>query len=151
MSKTVAYCCLIVACGIVIAFAICAPTAISDQNGFLKGFVSSDLLNVLGVILAITLASAAQLHLTFNGIEERYHRKGGLTKTRAGVHSAARWLIALFAAAVALVVGKPYVVGTYWLETLFNGAAVILVLWNVLLLISLTQTIFRIEADVRED
>lgn len=69
--------------------------------------MNHELLAVLGVILAITLASAAQLHLTFNQIEESYQDKGGLSRSRRRVHSAAYWLIGLFLVAVLLVVVKP--------------------------------------------
>jgi hypothetical protein len=148
VTKTIAYCVLSLAVAVVLVLAAAAPKVLGDSNLFLKGFVSDGLLDVLGVILAITLASAGQLHLTLNQIEERHDRVIFL-KMRAGIKSAASMLIALFVAAVLLVVCKPLVSSNNdAVATLFNGGALFLLLWNVLLLISLTQGIFGIKSEV---
>lgn len=145
MNKTIGYCALIAFCVLVLIVSLNAPELLSDKNSFLVNFVNHELLAVLGVILAITLASAAQLHLTFNQIEESYHQKGGLARTRARVHSAAYWLIGSFATAVVLVVVKPLLAGPAWAQSLFNGAALFILLCNILILISITQQTFLIE------
>src|SRR5690606_5909899 len=109
MSRSIAYCVLIVSAALVVVLAAAAPSVLSDEkNSFLKDFVNHEFLNVLGVILAITLASAGQIHLALNRIEER-QQKIFLIKTRAGVRSAAYWLIGLFLLAVVLVVVKPLI------------------------------------------
>lgn len=54
---------------------ITQPAWLSDRNDFLRDLSSRDILPVLGVILVITLASAAQLHLEFNKIEERAKKR----------------------------------------------------------------------------
>jgi hypothetical protein len=97
MTKTVSYCILIVLSGVIAAISSSSPSVLSDKNEFLSRFVGSDLLNTLGVILAITLASAAQLHLAFNAIEERAE-KTVFKKSRDGLRQAASWLIGLFLA-----------------------------------------------------
>lgn len=150
MTKTVAYCALIVSGGIVVVISVYSPRILSDQNSFLFSFVNHNFLNVLGVILAITLASAAQLHLTFNRIEERYQQRG-LVKTRANLHRAAFWLIGLFIVAILLVIIKPIIADTDAMQSLFNGAAAIILLWNALILISITQAIFAIKADIEDE
>src|SRR5207245_1925985 len=111
MSKTVAYCVLIVSAMLVVVLSAASPSVMSDDNSFLKAFVGEGLLAVLGVILAITLASAGQLHLTLNQIEER-HNKYGFVRMRGSIKSAANWLIALFIAAVISVVAKPLLAAT---------------------------------------
>ena len=64
-----------------------APRWINDDNGFLKTFISQDLLSILGVILAITLASASQIHLKFNDLEEKFGKRF-LSKSRQEVKEA---------------------------------------------------------------
>lgn len=129
MSKAVGICALICFGAVVIIVAIVQPSVLSDKNEFLKGFVNHEFLNVIGVILAITLASAANLHLEFNKIEERFRKKGGLSGTRAEVRSAARALIYLFAAGVAVVVAKPLLSPTDSAQCLWNGSALFILLW----------------------
>lgn len=150
MNRTVAYCILVVATGAVIALSASAPTTLGDQNRFLRDFVNHEFLNVLGIILAITLASIGQLHLEFNKIEERYKQRGGLAKSRSGVRKAGYWLVGLFVAAVAVVVVKPIVPQTAEWTSIFNGAALIVLLWNILILVSILQTVFKIEPDIPE-
>lgn len=145
MSRTLAYCILTVAAALTIAFATFATHVLSDENKALSSFVEHELIATMGVILAITLASITQLHLTFNKIEEDYKKKGALSKTRAGVRSAAYGLIALFFGASFLALGKTSIAGSdHFLHALFNGASLVLLLWTLLILIAITETIFAI-------
>lgn len=148
MSKSVAYCTLIATIAVILVLTATVPDLLSDSNAFLHGFVAEGLLNVLGVILAITLASAGQMHLTLNQIEEK-HNQLAFQRTRSGIKSAAYFLIALFLFAVVLVVAKPLVAHAPWAQSLCNGFALIAVLWNVLILISLTQGIFAIKPEFK--
>jgi len=145
MNRTIAYTSLLVLAAFLASVSICAPTAISDENAFLGSFVNHEFLNVLGVILAITLASVAGIHLEFNRIEERYEQVGALKKSRASLAKAAYWLIALFVIAVVIVVVKPIVASGDASQAFFNSAALVIFLWHILILISLTQLVFKIE------
>lgn len=145
MNRTIAYCLLIAGMVIIGALTISAPTILSDQNTFLKGFVSFELLNLLGVVVTITLASAAQLHLSFNRIEERFRTTDGLAKTRRSVRDGAYWLIRLFVMALVLVVVKPMMPDDAWISSALNGFAIWIVFFNVLILVELTQLVFAIE------
>lgn len=150
MNKTVAICILIVSFGIICIIVISHPSWISDNNAFLRSFVGAELLNVLGVILAITLASSAQLHLEFNKIEERAHKKF-LYKARHSVKSSAYLLIVFFALAVIIICLKPIVSdGERWIAV-FNGACLFLLLWDIIVLIDLTQAAFAIPPHIRTD
>ena len=148
MNGVIAYSSLIVGAGITVALAICAPALLSDNNGFLKGFVGNELLAVLGVILAITLGTAAQLHLTFNKIEEDYKQRNALNTSRKSVQSGAYWLIGLFLFALLLVVVKPLLALSEWSQTLFNGTAIIVLIAYVLALIDLLKTAFAIRPKI---
>ena len=150
MSKTVSFVILIVLVGLVLACAVSAPEILSDKNSFMKNFVGPEFLGVLGVILAITLASSAQLHLEFNKIEERF-KAHGLTKTRASVRQDTYALIVLFAFGIALAVFKSLLASEAWAQTIFNGFAIIVVVANVLLLLDLTRTTFAIPPIFHED
>jgi hypothetical protein len=147
MTRSISWCILISAVAVVVTCAVAMPAVLSNSNSFLNGFVNHELLAILGIIMTITLASAASLHLEFNKIEERY-KKEGLRETRRGVKQGAYCLIVLFVIAVVLVVLKPLAAGMPVLEGIFNGIALILLLWNVLVLIELTQLAFAIKPNL---
>ena len=76
-----------------------------DTNPFLKGFVNHKLLSLLGVIVTITLASAANLHIELNKVAEAAG-KSGFVNTRVSIKRSARWLIASLIVAVLVVLIK---------------------------------------------
>jgi hypothetical protein len=145
MSRAIAYCALIcVACTLLITTLV-APNILNDENEFLKGFVNHELLALLGVILAITLASGGQIHLSFNQIEEHYKKPGALAAARRGVKTACFWLLALFFMAIVIVVLKPLLPeSASWGRAFLNAAALFIIFWNVLILIEIVQTVFAI-------
>jgi hypothetical protein len=75
VNKTVGNVTLIVYVAVAICVASTQPHWVDDSNPFLKNFVNHELLNLLGVILAITLASVVNIHFEFNKIEERTKKK----------------------------------------------------------------------------
>lgn len=83
------------------------------------------------------------MHLTFNRMERDAGRTF-LHRSRQGVKAACYALIWLLIAAIVLVVVKPVAATELWSQSLFNGAALVLILWNILILISITQGVFRI-------
>jgi Flp pilus assembly protein TadB len=151
MTKSISYCILICLGAVVVALAASAPDIIADKNAFFSAFVNHELLNILGVIVAITLASAAQLHLTLNSVEERLGQSNSFVSTRAGIRSSVYGLIVLFLIALVLVIVKPIIALENWSQTLVNGAAVVIIVWNVLVLISLTEAVFGIAPVVEDD
>ena len=150
MTRTIGFCALICAATLVAVVAACCPSAMSDKNDFLHHFVNHELLGLLGIIMTITLASAANLHLEFNKIEERFRHRG-LTKTRRGVVQSAYCLIGLFFVSVVIVVAKPIASHSEVSEALFNGAALFVLLWNILILIEITQMAFAIGPTIDDD
>jgi len=150
MTSSVAYCLLISAATAVVVLSATSPSILGDSNEFLKGFVNHELLNILGVIIAITIASTAQIHLNFNQLEEKYQKRG-FQRARAGVQRAAYVLVWLFVLGVLVVVSKPLMAREEWVQSIFNGSALIILLWNLLILVSLTQGVFAIKSDVKDD
>jgi hypothetical protein len=144
MSRTVSYCVLVVMAGLLAAIVILHPVSLSNRSEFLQDLVGTNLLLVAGVVLTITLASAGQIHLALNDIETKFGR-AFLHKTRMGVHSSAYWLIGLFLASVLVVVLKPYFLFSVGAQAFFNGAALFILLWMVLIMASLTRLVFAIK------
>jgi|SRR5450631_3900753 hypothetical protein len=147
MTRNIAICTLISALAVVLICAIYNPSYLSDQNTFMHHFVNHELLALLGIIMTITLASAASLHLEFNKIEEKF-QKHGLTNTRRGVMQGAYGLIFGFLLAMALVVFKPLLPHSEGAEAVVNGLALIILLFNVLILLELTQLAFAIKPNI---
>ncbi|BBK30374.1 hypothetical protein STHU_10080 [Allostella humosa] len=147
MSKTISWCILVIAAALVVVMAASAPMVLSDKNTFLMGFVNHEFLNLLGVILAITIASAAQLHLALNNIEEKHGGKDIFVRTRRGIRSGSYYLIALFLIGIVVVVAKPHLAHNEWSQTVFNGSALFILLWYALILVSVTNGILAVKAD----
>lgn len=143
MSKSVGYCLLTTVGIFLLALTFLRPALLSDGNTFLAGFVNQNILGILGVILTITLASAAQIHLALNDVETRRGRLF-LHKTRAGVRVAAYWLIWQFLAAVVVVLIKPYFLSLEG-QSFFNCAALFILFWMVLIMASLMQLVFALK------
>ena len=146
MDKTVTRCIVICAVAVWIIFSLAVPWVLADTNPFLKGFVNHKLLSVLGVIVTITLASAANLHIELNKIEEAAG-KSAFVNTRVSIKRSARWLIASLIVAVLVVLIKPLVapnpVVHQTAASLLNGAALLIILADILVLIDLTQAVAR--------
>jgi hypothetical protein len=150
MSKSSSYAIVIGSIAVLTCCVVSAPEFISDNNYFLKTFIGDQLLSVIGFMMTITLASAANLHLEFNKIEEKF-QKVGLTRSRKEVHSSAFWMIGVFATSVVLVIIKPIVCNGPRSEAICNAIAIELLLLNILVLIDLTRTAFGIKADVKSN
>lgn len=155
MTRALAYGMLCAFGAVSIALIAARPDWVGDSNGFLKNFVNHEFVNVLGVILAITLASVAQIHLEFNRIEEVHKIKDALERSRSELRSTAYWLVVLFIAGVAVVTIKPIATGSVTAgapavpttEGFFNMLSLFILLWHVLMLVSLLQTVFAIEPE----
>ncbi|MEJ0063962.1 MAG: hypothetical protein WDO70_12465 [Alphaproteobacteria bacterium] len=146
MNKTIARCVMIVAVGLWIAIAIFSPHLLGDSNTFLKGFVNQEFIGLLGVVVTITLASAANLHLELNKLEEKVN-KAIFRNTRTSVRLSAYTMIWTMFFGLVLVVIKPLICGgdNESVSALINGGALLIVLSNIIILADLTQAIFKIE------
>lgn len=150
MNKNVSRCLFICVAAVCLISSISAPSLLSDQNAFLRDFVNHEFLNLLGVIVAITLASSANLHLEFNKIEEHAGR-AVLTSTRGAVKRSAGWLIAVFCLAFFISLIKPLLPDSEVAMSLVNSIVILIFLFNILVLIDLTRLVFRIEPEFDPD
>lgn len=141
---------LLVIAGVLVSVVAARPGWISDSNTFLRGFVNHEYLNVLGVILAITLASLAQAHLSLNRLEEQRGYEF-LGETRHEIKEAAYWLIGLFVAGFLITLAKPLVCITETAAAISNALAIFILAFYVLILIDITMAVFDLKADIRDD
>ena len=143
MKQILAILVLIALIVVLTAASICRPLLLTDTgNPFLKDFVNQELLAFLGVIVTITLASAANLHLEFNRLESL--TKETFVEARRAIKAYAILLLWLFGIAFALVVLKPIVAISPTINAAFNSGAIVIVVLNILSLADLTMAIFRI-------
>ena len=136
-----------VALTLVGAMIISTPNWLSDSNCFLKSFVAEPLLSALGVILAINLASLAQLHLSLNEIEERQGQQF-LAAARSEVRSSARWMIGLFVVAIVIVVAKPLVGINPRVIAFANGSAMLILGFYILVMADIVDAIFDLKPNL---
>jgi len=134
---------LSLAAACIVCISAAAPRWLNDDNSFLKTFISQDLLSILGVILAITLASASQIHLKFNDLEERAGKRF-LSNSRNEVKEASYCLLFSFIAAVFLVIIKPIVVSHNFGVSFINGIGLWILLLNIIILFDITAGIFAV-------
>lgn len=145
MNKTIAWTAILGLTTILLAASACAPYYLSDQgNEFLKGFVNQELLSLLGVIVTITLASAGNLHLELNKLQDRCGQD--FVKTRQSVRWSAYSLIAIFGLGSILVVVKPLLEATQRLTAAANSMAIVIMFFSLFVLLDLIRTTFKIPA-----
>lgn len=133
---------IIVSVALVIFLSACAPELLAS-NTFLVGFVNHELLNILAVIATVTIASAANIHLAFNRLEEKAGKIGAFTSARKEVSGSALILVWLFLAAIFLLVVKSLGESDHWLS-FWNGAALVILMVNIFVLIDITTAVFKI-------
>lgn len=124
------------------------PCLLGDEgNGFLKNFVNHEFLAFLGVVVTITLASAASLHMELNRLEDAADKE--FPETRGAVRVSAYSLIVLLTAGFCIVLTKPFIEGSEMMTSLWNSSAIIVVVFNIFVLADLTMTVLAIPS-IRE-
>ena len=147
MNKAVSYCLLSCFLTIVVALAVTCPDVLSDRNEFLKGFVNHEIVAVNGIMLTIILASASQIHLLLNEIEEK---KGTeiFRRTRHELQTSAYWLIWLFLILILIVTLKSPISFNNHIQALISGLALSVLFCSALILVDITKLIFGIRPDL---
>lgn len=143
MNRTIAICATLAWIGVWLAIVVAAPWMLSDANEFLNGFVNHEFLGFMGVIVTITLASAANLHIELNKLEDRLNATL-FTRTRRDLRHSAFSLIAALIAAIILVILKPILSCGERAEAGLNGVAITILLASIMILIDLTQAAFSL-------
>jgi hypothetical protein len=121
-----------------------APWVLSDNNAFLRSFVNHEFLSFMGVIVTITLASAANLFIEMNKLEEKVD-EAVFRAAKNDVKHSAYTLVGALIASILLVIIKPLVNCGPIAESLLNGVAITIIIFSVMILIDLTQTAFSLD------
>ncbi|MFU1478971.1 hypothetical protein ACM25N_15170 [Roseovarius sp. C7] len=142
MTKVDARMIFLLACAFMAAISFLYPPVFGDENGFLSQFVNHEFLNFMGIIVTITLASTANLHLELRR-KEKEAKEEYLSGTRTAVRKSAFSLIWALVLSVILVVTKPLIPEDQTWEALSNSFALAIILWGILVIYDITKLAFR--------
>jgi hypothetical protein len=117
----VGYILLIGAAILVAGIAVCSPDRLGDGNPLIRALINEQILNILGVIIAIFLPSAANLHIRLAELEVRLNKN--LQEYRNTIKFNCNVLIALFIATVLALMVKGGNGSIPWLVAAVNGLA----------------------------
>ena len=146
MGKATSVTILIVWTGLWLGLVAAAPWGLSNHNTFLANFVNHEFLGFMGVLVTISLASAANIFLELTRMEDRLNR-AAFPKTKLDVRHSAYALIWLLVSAVAIVIVKPLIGACGDRADAFsNGAAVTVMIVAILTLADLTKTAFSMDS-----
>ena len=150
MNSTVAQCVMVCATVAWVMLSVLSPWVMGDGNKLLCQFVSGGgFISFLSVIVTITLASAANLHLELNKLEERINKRI-FDKTRSSIRRSSYWLIIMLFFSIVLYVVKSLVDASEITQSFINGACLLIVLFSILTLADITQAVFAVEPSIDE-
>lgn len=141
MNKIVAACSFVCLTTSVALLTVLKPLVLSDKNDFLKGFVNHEYLSFMGVLVTITLASAANIHIELNRYDEALGRSA-FEKTRTGLRHSAFALIAALCVALVTVILKPLGPDALEWQSALNGMAILTIAFSILIVADLTMAAF---------
>ena len=144
MNKTIALCSMICWIAFWLIVTTVKPNILSDDNRFLREFVNQNFLSFMGVVVTITLASAGNLYIELNKLEDRADQSV-FTRTKRDVRHSAFALIWALVAALVLVTIKPVVDADGHMMAFMNGLALTIILFSILVLIDLTKAAFNLD------
>jgi hypothetical protein len=124
---------------------VCRPNWLSD-NTFIQAFVGPDLLSLLVVIVTITFASVANIHLSLNRFTAHASPKirQGVSEIRAEINSNAWLIFAAFVASVMSLIVKGELTGYPTGLAAADGVCLLALLLNVLVMHDLYHAIFAL-------
>ena len=138
MSKAIYIVFLIVVAGGTVATSICSPKLLAD-NEFLKGFVNHEILGIMAVIMTISIASIATIHIWFNELEAKHGQKV-FGQSRREINQAAFIMIWLFVVQLGLLIVRSNFSDERAIA-FFNGASILLLLASVITLLDVMGTV----------
>lgn len=142
MGRSLSFTTFIVSAATLIVLIAAAPWTLSDNNAFLREFVNQNLLAFIGVVVTISIATASNLYIELNKLEEREGAEV-FPRSKRDIRDNVYALLWSLFVAMAIVVVKPLAAGPgprY--EAFFNGAAVLLIIFQGLTMVDLVQAAF---------
>lgn len=139
--KTIFVTCVVVLAGVFIAMSVCNPSILA-KNEFLVGFINQEILNIMAVIMTISIASIATIHIWFNELEDK-HGKKVFGLARREINQAAFYFIGLFLAQLVCLIVRslPLFHSSEVALSLFNGISLLLLLCSVLTLVDIMAVV----------
>ena len=118
-------------------------------NNFLQEFFTHEILALLAVILAITFASVANIHLALNRIVMRAFGRSSIGEqaaqpVRQEINSSAWWLFWGFIACALSLIVKGSMPDHIYIVSAMNGIGLTVLVLNVLIFYDIYQAIFKI-------
>lgn len=128
---------VIVLAGILTVLSICRPEILA-KNEFLKNFINHEILNIMSVIMTISIATVATIHIWFNELEAK-HDKKIFGDARREINQSVFWFIGLFLVQLLVLIVKAFPVfsGDETAASLFNGASLLLLVTSVITLLDI--------------
>jgi hypothetical protein len=146
MTNIIAVLCMIT---VSIAATFCAPEFFG-KNRFLDGFITYELLGILAIIMTVTLASIANIHLALNRIirtafKDKVKGAAHANVVRREINQNGWALVVLFVVACVLlfVKGWPPSENIYVLSFV-HSMGIVLLFTNILILCDIYQVIFAV-------
>jgi hypothetical protein len=129
--------CMMVLAGLFTAMSVCDPSILA-KNEFLAGFINQEILSIMAVIMTISIASIATIHIWFNELEDK-HGKKVFGAARREINQAAFYFIGLFVAQLGCLIIRslPIFHNNDIAISLFNGLSLLLLLCSVLTLLDI--------------
>ena len=142
--KVVYLICMIVLAGVFTAMSICRPDILA-QNTFLQGFINHEILNIMAVIMTISIATIATIHIWFNELEDK-HKQKVFGKARREINQSAFYFIGLFMAQLVCLVVRslPIFEKSDMALSFFNGAALLLLTFSVFTLLDIMGVVRKL-------
>lgn len=139
--KIICWVIMIVGVGVVLALSVCSPAILND-NEFLRGFVTHEILGMLAVIMTISIATIATIHIWFNELEQK-HEKRVFGAARREINQSAMVFIGLFLFQLAVLIVKSLHVfaANETARSLFNGVSILVLLASVLTLVDIMNVV----------
>jgi hypothetical protein len=137
---------MIAAATVVVVLTICHP-AVLATNTFLNAFVTHEILALLIIVLTITLASVANVHLTITRIirtkfKDEAAGAVAAAPARQEINSNAWALFWGFGVCVVVLLLKGSFADQPYIVSLANGSGLLILLFNGLVMYEIYQTIF---------
>jgi hypothetical protein len=137
---------------LVIASTICKPIFLA-HNSFLDKFAGEGAIALLAVILTVTLASVANIHVAINRIvlkgfkdDIEKGRKAAMP-ARKEINENAWLLLIVFVLSIILVFVKEIDPSQIYIKSLVNGSVLIFLLINALVLYDIYKVVFKLSEE----
>lgn len=150
MSKVLPWVILVALVAVLTVISFTEPWMLDDRNTFLKAFVGADYLATLGVIVSITLASAANIHLHLNRLSDDTGVR--FSNTQRSIRRSCNSLVWAFVTAIVLVTVKPLLPDASYNAAIANSIALAIIFFNASVMLDLVRTSLAIpsQKDIRQ-